>query len=226
MKNKDLMQKLLFYFIFSSSLIPQSDNNFNFEKSNLGLNISYNNENLFLDGSFYYDIIPGFFSELSFNEFSLDNNNTIFYNSSFGFVKNLSFNKKLGLGYSNYFNNFSEIEHELFFGLNFNYLTGFIYYDLEINLISYQAMIDLNTIFKASPLEIDVSFTHNNLGTDSFLEISKLFNRKLSIGYILSREKYDTNQEKTYIKKGETGKYNIKTQGMSFFHEVYINVYF
>jgi len=207
-------------------LIAQQDNLLSLKKSNLGVYINNDSDGLFLDGYAHYSFSSGFFSEISFDQYRLNENKNTFYNSTLGLLKNVSTKRSFGLGYSNYFNNLRSIEHELFFGSNFTFISSILYYDLTNNLFTYQGILDLDSFFKIAPIEINISFIHDNSSTDLICRLSKSINNNILIGYILSRENSEYLKEMTYTKNGKTGIYSTEMQEMSFFHEIFMGFNF
>lgn len=207
-------------------LIAQQDNLLNLKKSNLGVYINNDSDGLFLDGYAHYSFSSGFFSEISFDQYRLNENKNTFYNSTFGLLKNVSTKRSFGLGYSNYFNSLRSIEHELFVGSNFTFISSILYYDLTNNLFTYQGIFDLDSFFKITPIEINISFIHDNSSTDLICRLSKSINNNILIGYILSRENSEYLKEMTYTKNGKTGIYIKEMQEMSFFHEIFMGFNF
>ena len=207
-------------------LIAQQDNLLSLKKSNLGVYINNDSDGLFLDGYAHYSFSSGFFSEISFDQYRLNEDKNTFYNSTLGLLKNVSTKRSFGLGYSNYFNNLRSIEHELFFGSNFTFISSILYYDLTNNLFTYQGILDLDSFFKITPIEINISFIHDNSSTDLICRLSKSINNNILIGYILSRENSEYLKEMTYTKNGKTGIYSKEMQEMSFFHEIFMGFNF
>jgi len=141
-------------------------------------------------------------------------------------MRSISLNTTFGFGYTSYFDNKLEYEHELFLGSRYNFFSGIIYFDAQQNLLSYQAIINANLIFKRLPFELDFSIINNNSAHELFLNLSKTFNNDLFIGYILSREEYEGSNKFPYSKNGKTGTYIIETTDISFFNEIYVGFYF
>ena len=217
---------LLSIFVFVNTLFGQTNNSFFSGKRNLSFNINYDENGFFSEGYYHFNTTSNYFVEASINDFNLDKNRTSFFSTTIGSIKSISLNTTFGFGYTSYFDNKLEFEHELFLGSRYNFFSGIIYFDAQQNLLSYQAIINANLIFKRLPFELDFSIINNNSARDLFLNLSKTFNNDLFIGYILSREEYEGSKKFPYSKNGKTGTYIIETTDISFFNEIYVGFYF
>ena len=217
---------LLSIFVFVNTLFGQTNNSFFSGKRNLSFNINYDENGFFSEGYYHFNTTSNYFVEASINDFNLDKNRTSFFSTTIGSMRPISLNTTFGFGYTSYFDNKLEFEHELFLGSRYNFFSGIIYFDAQQNLLSYQAIINANLIFKRLPFELDFSIINNNSARDLFLNLSKTFNNDLFIGYILSREEYEGSKKFPYSKNGKTGTYIIETTDISFFNEIYVGFYF
>ena len=217
---------LLSIFVFVNTLFGQTNNSFFSGKRNLSFNINYDENGFFSEGYYHFNTTSNYFVEASINDFNLDKNRTSFFSTTIGSIKSISLNTTFGFGYTSYFDNKLEFEHELFLGSRYNFFSGIIYFDAQQNLLSYQAIINANLIFKRLPFELDFSIINNNSARELFLNLSKTFNNDLFIGYILSREEYEGSKKFPYSKNGKTGTYIIETTDISFFNEIYVGFYF
>lgn len=217
---------LLSIFVFVNTLFGQTNNSFFSGKRNLSFNINYDENGFFSEGYYHFNTTSNYFVEASINDFNLDKNRTSFFSTTIGSIKSISLNTTFGFGYTSYFDNKLEFEHELFLGSRYNFFSGIIYFDAQQNLLSSQAIINANLIFKRLPFELDFSIINNNSARELFLNLSKTFNNDLFIGYILSREEYEGSKKFPYSKNGKTGTYIIETTDISFFNEIYVGFYF
>ena len=217
---------LLSIFVFVNTLFGQTNNSFFSGKRNLSFNINYDENGFFSEGYYHFNTTSNYFVEASINDFNLDKNRTSFFSTTIGSMRSISLNTTFGFGYTSYFNNKLEFEHELFLGSRYNFFSGIIYFDAQQNLLSSQAIINANLIFKRLPFELDFSIINNNSAHELFLNLYKTFNNDLFIGYILSREEYEGSKKFPYSKNGKTGTYIIETTDISFFNEIYVGFYF
>lgn len=217
---------LLSIFVFVNTLFGQTNNSFFSGKRNLSFNINYDENGFFSEGYYHFNTTSNYFVEASINDFNLDKNRTSFFSTTIGSMRSISLNTTFGFGYTSYFDNELEYEHELFLGSRYNFFSGIIYFDAQQNLLSSQAIINANLIFKRLPFELDFSIINNNSAHELFLNLYKTFNNDLFIGYILSREEYEGSKKFPYSKNGKTGTYIIETTDISFFNEIYVGFYF
>ncbi|MBT5781872.1 MAG: hypothetical protein HOI03_01765 [Candidatus Marinimicrobia bacterium] len=217
---------LLSIFVFVNTLFGQTNNSFFSGKRNLSFNINYDENGFFSEGYYHFNTTSNYFVEASINDFNLDKNRTSFFSTTIGSMRSISLNTTFGFGYTSYFDNELEYEHELFLGSRYNFFSGIIYFDAQQNLLSSQAIINANLIFKRLPFELDFSIINNNSAHELFLNLYKTFNNDLFIGYILSREEYEGSNKFSYSKNGKTGTYIIETTDISFFNEIYVGFYF
>ena len=217
---------LLSIFVFVNTLFGQTNNSFFSGKRNLSFNINYDENGFFSEGYYHFNTTSNYFVEASINDFNLDKNRTSFFSTTIGSIRPISLNTTFGFGYTSYFDNKLEFEHELFLGSRYNFFSGIIYFDAQQNLLSYQAIINANLIFKRLPFELDFSIINNNSAHELFLNLYKTFNNDLFIGYILSREEYEGSKKFPYSKNGKTGTYIIESTDISFFNEIYVGFYF
>ena len=221
--------KPLFLIIFLTNvyyLNAQTENTFDLKKRNLSININYDESGFFSEGYFHYKTSSDYFGEFSANRLSIDNNNNTFYSLSLGSIRPLSPKTIVGLGYSNYFDNNFKLEHEVFLGTSYHFISSIVYFDPLQNDLSLQGIININSIFQNLPFELDFSITNDNSVTELFLNTAKIFNNSLFIGYIFSREQHEGFDKISYSKNGKSGTYSVEITEQSFFNEIYIGIYF
>mgnify|MGYP000994959318 CR=1 FL=1 len=142
---------LLSIFVFVNTLFGQTNNSFFSGKRNLSFNINYDENGFFSEGYYHFNTTSNYFVEASINDFNLDKNRTSFFSTTIGSIRSISLNTTFGFGYTSYFDNELEYEHELFLGSRYNFFSGIIYFDAQQNLLSYQAIINANLGF--SPMD-------------------------------------------------------------------------
>ena len=114
-----IMLKYLFSIIIFSPIFSQSEKStFSLKERNLGWSINYDQEGIFSDGYFHYNINSGLFSEIYINDITPNDDRNTLFNLSLGFMKTIENQITIGIGYTNYFNNIRNIEHEVFIGSN------------------------------------------------------------------------------------------------------------
>jgi hypothetical protein len=223
-----MIKNLIFIFIFiSSDIVSQSENNsFRLKEKNFALSLNYDQNGYFSDSYIHYNLYSGLFTEVYVNDLSLRNNNTTIYNLTVGFMKLNKHQVTIGTGYTNYFNRLSDIEHEFFLGINYDFLSAIIYLDFIENNFSFQSIFNVNSVISNLPVNISQSITFDGENFESFFDISKTFNNNIFVGYILSREQFEDIKTKDYSKNGKSGTYESIEDGTSFFNEFYLGFYF
>mgnify|MGYP006159141425 CR=1 FL=1 len=214
----------------SSYLAAKSDNksllmNNNYGASS-GVYINSNNEGFYLDGHLELQSRLGFFGEISINDYYIKENPNQYYCFSAGFLKKMTSDNIFGWGYSNYFDNANEINHEIFTGSTYKNLSALVYLNLETSSINYEVLVNLNSYLIKTPFDINISLLNDSFSTDVFFRISKYFESGFSIGYVLSRESYEDTQILSYNKNGIKGEYKVDIIESGFFNEVYLGISF
>ena len=199
------------------------DNNFG---ANSGLYINNDNNGLYIDGYFELQSKQGYFTEIAVNDYYFNRSSNQYYSFSVGFLKNLKEYNIIGIGYSNYFDNFNEINHELFIGSTYKDLSAITYLDFEEQSIKYYVLVNLNSYIVKIPFDMDLSLLNANYSTDIFFRISKSFKSGLSVGYVISKEDYESNQKVSYKKNGIKGEYSTTLIEPGIFNEIYIGISF
>ena len=178
-------------------------------------------------------------------DFNFEGDDEININLSLGLIRAISNNLSLAAGLSNYARHTPldyEILNELFFGVISEKITGLIYFgfldDLSPNFLS---LLNLNPFFeKPFPVDFSIMSTYsftsesnylrkedtNEGGLDILFRISKDYKSGISIGYNLSREKYESNQRKTYFKQGQNYQIDELVVKNGFFHSFHIGYLF
>jgi len=212
-------------FCFSQDL---SQNNQNLNNSYTFTSASffnYGTSGYEIDGFIEFQIKNRFFIESSINyeignrlNLTFSNDQTISFNSSIGSMKIISKDLYGVGGFSNYIEVKNDNLNELFFGLISKPMTGIFYVDIQGRIApNFLGIVDINSFLKNNiPLDISVMFTYSSSskeekvnkgntiekGFDTFLRFSKEYASGISIGYNLSRERYETPKLFTYQKPG------------------------
>jgi hypothetical protein len=168
----------------------------------------------------------GIFSDIWFDQVDLNQDTDIQRYASIGFMKEVKKNHILGFGYANSMINLDELIHELFIGMTLDNITGMGYFDIQNQNLSLIGNFDISSIinFKKFDISIDGLLYGGNI--DMFCRISKAYNNGFSIGYIFSKEPYESNEEKIYEKNGTT---YVKEQTIvkdGFFSSIFIGYVF
>ena len=202
-----------------------------------------------VDSFIEFQMKNGFFFESSITiemgdeiDFIYENDEKININSSIGIMKSISNKLYVAGGLSNYTEINNENLNELFFGMISKYWTGIIYIGIQGDLApNFLGVLDINSFFNNKiPIDISIMSTYNSSSNDlnmrkvntdedsfdTFLRFSKDYKSGISIGYNLSRERYETSQRKTYFKQGQTYQINQMVTETGVFHAIYIGYVF
>ena len=220
------------------SLYSKRNTDFFFSLNN-GIFFNYGTAGYETDGFIELQLKNGLFFETSITNAIEEN---IEMNSSIGFMKRLSPKLYATTGYSNYTEIKNETLNELFFGVVSKQYTGIVYLGIQGDLSpNFLIIIDFNSILnKNFPLDISLMNTysqssnnsklkkvdHNESGFDTFLRFSTDFKSGISLGYNLSRELYETDEPRTYIKQGQPYTINRSITKTGIFHTIHIGYLF
>ena len=189
-----------------------------------GLFANYGNSGFEVDGFFEVQTRGGIFVETyGITQWNL---NSTIINTSVGIMNEFSSNITMGGGYSNYFEINNGILHELFIGASSNFIAGAIYVGLSSNFpINYFGLVNLNEIFTTffdATITTTISNELDQLGFDIFLNLSKTFESGLTLGYIISSERYEDKEELSYSKDGYSKNYMIPVISQGVFNTIFI----
>ena len=203
-----------------------------------------------IDGFIEFQMNNRFFIESSINyemgnRFSLNfgNSQTLSFTSSFGAMKPITKSLYAIGGFSNYTEVNNDDLNEVFFGTISKYLTTVLYVGIEGGIApNFLGIVDINSFSKVNiPINISIMITYSSSsfnkqvdkwnadenGVDTYFRISKEYNSRISIGYNLSREKYETFKSRTFQKLGgETIEKNMPYTETGFFHTCNIGLLF
>ena len=220
----------LFIIMITASILPgqkalQSNSIFkNKIGIDAGLFANYGNSGFEVDGFFEVQTRGGIFVETyGITQWNL--NNTII-NTSVGMMNEFSSNITIGGGYSNYFEINNGIIHEVFIGASSNFLAGALYFGLSSDSpINYFGLVNLNELFTTF-LDATITTTMSNeldkFGFDIFLNLSKTFESRLTVGYIISSERYEDKEELNFSKDGYSKNYMIPVISQGLFNTIFI----
>jgi len=154
-------------------------------------------------------------------------------NNSIGLMKPISESVLSGAGYSNYYEQDSEIIHELFIGISIPSITNFIFFDVSSAYKpNFLGIIDINQLVPNLYFDFSligfISQELDEFGGDFFLNFSKLTKNRIDYGYIISRERFeDENIVKRKFKKdGVDYEKSIQVPLVNYdiFHNFYIGL--
>tara|TARA_B100001250_G_scaffold294958_1_gene256518 strand:+ start:421 stop:1116 length:696 start_codon:yes stop_codon:yes gene_type:complete len=225
--------RLVFIFLILGFSQAQKNNILNSSSDyGLGLFSNFGSEGFEIDGYIEANLLNGFFFELGINQIDFDEESSIQLIPSLGFAYQIKNNMSMGLGYSRYTNieDINDNEDEFFLGSILGPLTSIVSYEINTNFFNYLFILDLNFgPLKSFPISLS---SYNYIENDNFdfnFRLEKDLNKNLSIGYIISREKYDYEPDfKFKGKSGNSGKYgkSLVSKDEAFFHTFYLGFLF
>ncbi len=221
-----------FVFIFLIASFSQAQKNNILKNSSdysLGLFSNVGSEGFEIDGYVEANLLNGIFFELGVNQIDLDEESSMQLVPSLGLAYQVRKNLSVGLGYSLYTNidNSNENGDEIFFGSILGPITGVLSYDIDTNFFNYLFIIDFNFgPLKSFPISLT---SYNYIENDNFdfnFRLEKSINKNLSIGYIISRERYDYEDSFQFKAKSEKYGKSAVLKDEAFFHTFFFGFLF
>jgi len=203
--------------------VDSKTENFEFE---LGTFLNIGSEQFEFDGYLEMKTRSGIFSDIWFDQVDLNQDTDIQRYASIGFMKEVKKNHILGFGYANSMINIDGLIHELFIGMTLDNITGMWYFDVQNQNLSLIGNFDISSLinFKKFDISIDGLFYGGN--TDMFCRLSKAYINGFSVGYIFSRERYESSELKSFEKNGNTYFKEIPFEKNGFFNSIFIGYVF
>ena len=173
-----------------------------------------------MEGSLEIQSYFGLYGDVWLAQLDMDQETDLVINSSVGWIKQVAPNSILGGGFSNSTN---ENLNELFFGGNIGIISLVGFYGLQNTPANFIAMLDLNFgPLKNTPIDISLMSFFEYSDSEHMLSLAKKYKNGIQLGYIFSREKFETEETRTFVNKGFTKTYKVPIQEDRFFHTVYI----
>ena len=233
-----MMKRILFFLFISVSAHGQAEKQRNGLLSNtrfgkgMGVFVNAGSEQFEIDGYMDADMDFGLFGDLWFSHVDFDQNTNIELNTSLGYALQIKPNTAVGLGYSKFSYLGDEVsflhdEGELFFGTVIGPVTGVVFIDSESNNLNYLGKIDMNHgPLKNVPADIFLQGYFEEENYDINISIIKNIHNHFTVGYMLSREKYDYEQPHKFMKNGQAYMKNTIEKEEGFFHTIYAGYIF
>ena len=177
-----------------------------------------------VDGFFEIQSSQGLFGEIWVMQLDRDAETTAEVNSTFGWMKEVAPNMILGGGFSNYAN---QNLNEIFMGGNIGLLTLIGFFGLEELPTNLLGILDLNIgPLKNIPVDLLMMNVSDEAGSDLFFMVKKTITKSIIAGYTFSRERFESEETRTFTKQGHTKSFTIPVQKDGFFYTIYIGVTF
>ena len=149
-----------------------------------------------LDGFIETETNFGLYGNIWFSQIDFDEDTNIEMNTTIGYVKKYKNRAKLGMGYTKYSDIGNEVsiindQEEVFIGVDTGPITFAVFYELDSMVPDFLGTINLNYgPLSDIPLDISLLGYIEKENYELSTIVSKVFQKNLSIGYILTWEKY------------------------------------
>ena len=190
-------------------------------------------ENQFeLDGFIETETNFGLYGNIWFSQIDFDEDTNIEMNTTIGYVKKYKNRAKLGMGYTKYSDIGNEVsiindQEEVFIGVDTGPITFAVFYELDSMVPDFLGTINLNYgPLSDIPLDISLLGYIEKENYELSTIVSKVFQKNLSIGYILTWEKYGNDETIKYNKEGQEYSKQIEYEFTGFFNTIYIGFVF
>ena len=185
-----------------------------------------------LDGFIETETNFGLYGNIWFSQIDFDEDTNIEMNTTIGYVKKYKNRAKLGMGYTKYSDIGNEVsiindQEEVFIGVDTGPITFAVFYELDSMVPDFLGNINLNYgPLSDIPLDISLLGYIEKENYELSVIVSKVFQKNLSIGYILTWEKYGNDETIKYNKEGQEYSKQIEYEFTGFFNTIYIGFVF
>ena len=199
--------------------------------SNIGMSAgTYANagtDKLEVDGFFEIQFINGLYGDVWFSNLDMDSVTSLEFNSSLGWMKKVAPDLTLTGGISNNTELNGERLNEFFIGGNISLFTGLAFFGINDTPSNFIGIFDLNFgPLKNIPVDLSMMSVSDEAGSDLFFMLKKTMTKGFIAGYTFSRERFESEEKKTFTKQGHTKSRKVLVQKDGFFNTIYIGVTF
>ena len=180
-----------------------------------------------VDGFFEIQSINGLYGDLWFSQLDLDSETSLEFTSSLGWMKEIAPDLTLAAGISNNTELNGESLNELFIGGNISLFTGLAFSGINDTPSNFIGIFDLNFgPLKNIPVDLSVMSVTENSASDLFFMLKKTTAKGFTAGYTFSRERFESEETRTFTKQGHTKSWTVPVQQDGFFNTIYVGVTF
>jgi len=195
--------------------------------TNTGVFFNAGTNRLDLEGFFEFQSSQGLFGEIWVMQLDRDPETSIEFNSSLGWMKAIAPDLILGGGISNNTKLKDERLNEIFLGGNISLITGMAFFGLNNSPANFIGIIDLNFgPLKKIPIDLSMMAVRENSGSDLFFIMNKTTKKGITVGYTFSRERFESEETRTFTKQGYKKSWTVPIQKDGFFNKVYFGFVF
>jgi hypothetical protein len=180
-----------------------------------------------VDGFFEIQFINGLYGDVWFSNLDMDSETSLELNSSLGWMKEIAPDLTLAGGISNSTELNGERLNEFFIGGNISLFTGLAFFGINDTPSNFIGIFDLNFgPLKNIPVDLSMMSVSDEEGSDIFFMFKKTTTKGFIAGYTFSRERFESEETRTFTKQGHTYSFPVAVQQDGFFNTLYIGVTF
>lgn len=180
-----------------------------------------------VDGFFEIQFINGLYGDVWFSNLDMDSETSLELNSSLGWMKEIAPDLTLAGGISNSTELNGERLNEFFIGGNISLFTGLAFFGINDTPSNFIGIFDLNFgPLKNIPVDLSMMSVSDEDGSDIFFMLKKTMTKGFIAGYTFSRERFESEETRTFTKQGHTYSFPVAVQQDGFFNTLYIGVTF
>ena len=195
-------------------------------------------DKLELDGFFEIQFINGLYGDVWFSNLDIDSETSLEFNSSLGWMKKVAPDLTLAGGISNITEQSEVLKDiymgkelngvtEFFIGGNISLFTGLAFFGINNTPSNFIGIFDLNFgPLKNIPVDLSIMSVSDEDGSDIFFMLKKTTTKGFIAGYTFSRERFESEETRTFTKQGHTKSWTVPVQQDGFFNTIYIGVTF
>ena len=184
------------------------------------------------DGFFETETNFGLYGNIWFSQIDFDKDTNIEMNTTIGYAKKYKDLAKLGMGYTKYSYigdgvSLMNDQAEIFVGADTGPITFAVFYEPDSMVPDFLGTINLNYgPLSDIPLDISLLGYIEKENYELNIRVSKVVQKYLSIGYILTWEKYGNDKKIKYNIEGQEYSKQIEYESTGFFNIIYIGFVF
>ena len=180
-----------------------------------------------VDGFFEIQSINGLYGDVWFSQLDLDSETSLEFTSSLGWMKEIAPDLTLAAGISNNTELNGERLNEFFIGGNISLFTGLAFFGINNTPSNFIGIFDLNFgPLKNIPVDLSMMSVTENSASDLFFMLKKTTTKGFTAGYTFSRDRFESEETRTFTKQGHTKSWTVPVPQDGFFNTIYIGVTF